>query len=151
MRDKPPFFPQGTDYSCVPACLRSILAHYGIEKSEEELIQACKCDQGTTVDNLVAAAHALGFSGTEADFSDWDGLRHHLMNGSFPIVWIRVRSEPAMVNPPLHAVVVTSHGKRVVMLNPASGPDYVLSEKEFRHAWDQADNLIVVVRREARP
>lgn len=69
------------------------------------------------------------------------------MNGLFPIVWIRVRSEPTLVKPPLHAVVVTSAGKQVLMLNPASGPDFKLSQKEFREAWDQADNLIVIVRR----
>jgi ABC-type bacteriocin/lantibiotic exporter with double-glycine peptidase domain len=148
MRDKPPFFRQGSDYSCVPACLRSILAYHGIEKSEAELIQACNCnDQGTSYEDLVGAARALGFPGTTADSLDWDELRSLLKSEFFPIVWIRVRSKPTIIKPPLHAVVVTSVGKQVVMLNPASGPDYALSEKEFREAWYHADNLAVVIRK----
>jgi len=147
MRDKPPFFWQGSDYSCVPACLRSILAHHGIEKSEEELIEACNCnEEGTSYENLVAAARALGFHGTMADSLDWDELRSLVKGEFFPIVWIRVRSEPTVIRPPLHAVVVISAGKQVVMINPASGPDYTLSKKEFLEAWDRAANLAVVIR-----
>ena len=79
---------------------------------------------------------------------DWDELRSLVKGEFFPIVWIRVRSEPAVIRPPLHAVVVTGAGKQVVMINPAlSGPDYTLSEKEFREAWYHADNLAVVIRK----
>jgi len=39
MPSRPPFFVQGRRDSCALACLRMLLAHGGIEVSEEELVE----------------------------------------------------------------------------------------------------------------
>src|SRR5262249_61312357 len=59
----PPFYPQETDFSCAVACLRMVLAHVGVLKSEAELRELCDCTIfGTSALQLLLAARKLGFT-----------------------------------------------------------------------------------------
>ena len=88
MLDRPPFFLQETEDSCVPACLRMLLAYHEIQKSEEELIRACRCmpREGADPSDLVSAARGFGFTGTWVDHLDWDNLRDAVGQRLYPIV-----------------------------------------------------------------
>ncbi len=68
MPGKPPFYPQERDYSCVPACLRMVLAYNGIYESEDDLVYAC-CSRpdGTAASDLVEAAKGFGFAKTSRE------------------------------------------------------------------------------------
>jgi ABC-type bacteriocin/lantibiotic exporter with double-glycine peptidase domain len=57
-----PIFPQRQPYTCVAACLRSVLAALGSEYSEEELAQACNTvPAGARLRDAAAGARSLGF------------------------------------------------------------------------------------------
>jgi len=59
----PPFYPQETDFSCAVACLRMVLSHLGVSKTEAELRELCDCSIfGTSALELVFAARGLGFA-----------------------------------------------------------------------------------------
>jgi ABC-type bacteriocin/lantibiotic exporter with double-glycine peptidase domain len=115
MPDRPPFFAQERDYSCVPACLRMVLAHHGIDKSEDDLIYACNCDQqGTSPDSLVAAAKELGFIRSSRDRPSVQELKLFLSEGCYPIVWIATETLQ-------HALVLIEIQPEIVwVLDPAS-------------------------------
>src|SRR5258708_19215445 len=101
MLDKPPFFRQETDYSCVPACLRMILAYHEIETTEEELIRACRCTQsGTRASDLIEAAKIFGFTRTFQSSLAWDELRSRVSEALYPVVSITVNSTPLSFFPP---------------------------------------------------
>jgi hypothetical protein len=54
---------QETRYSCVPACLRIVLAHLGLTLTETELRTLCDCTPfGTDALKAVDAVRQLGFS-----------------------------------------------------------------------------------------
>lgn len=67
MPETPPFDKQETDYSCVPACLRMVLASLGVFKTEQELRELCDCTvlEGTSALKAVDAARASGFKNTQ--------------------------------------------------------------------------------------
>ena len=63
MAKTPPFYPQETDFSCAVACLRMVLDHLGVSKTEAELREICDCTIfGTAALELVLAARRLGFA-----------------------------------------------------------------------------------------
>ena len=65
MKSNLPFYKQEHPYSCTVACLRILLAHYGIEVSEAELREKCKTGElGTYARNILACAQEYGFSAT---------------------------------------------------------------------------------------
>ncbi len=42
---KPPYFSQTYEFSCVPTCLKMVLAVLNVDKSEAELRSLCDCDE----------------------------------------------------------------------------------------------------------
>ena len=63
MQSKLPFYRQEKPYSCVPACLRMVLAAKGYAVSESVLRERCDCTfLGTDALTAVDALRAMGFS-----------------------------------------------------------------------------------------
>jgi ABC-type bacteriocin/lantibiotic exporter with double-glycine peptidase domain len=142
-----PFHPQEKDYSCVPACLRMVVASSGLDLSEEDLIRLCNCTaQGTSPGNLVSAAIQLGFDKTSQDRLELDDLRGALANGIFPIVWLRTIEDPLAPFPPTHAVVAIRIGKQVSVRDPAKPePESRVPRQRFLESWTRAGRLTVLV------
>src|SRR5262245_11487012 len=95
LRSRPPFYKQEKDNSCLPACLRMVLAASGVLVSERRLRELCDWTPQRSVSSsaVVAAARALGFVHSREDY----GLRLHdlrdaLRSGLFPIVGIDLRA-----------------------------------------------------------
>src|SRR5215470_11963845 len=135
MPGKPPFYPQEHDYSCVPACLRMLLAYNGIYKSEDDLIYACNSwPDGTKVSDLVEAAKGFGFEETSRERLTLDELRDAIREESFPIVYI--------ATPIVHSVLVVAIEDFVEVLDPAhpSG-EYKIALKNFLEQWGAQRNL----------
>lgn len=91
LRSKPPLYMQEKSDSCLPACLRMVLASKGVVLSEESLRELCDWSPGGAVSstNVVAAARGLGFVRSREDY----GLRLHDLRdstraGLLPIVGI---------------------------------------------------------------
>ncbi len=61
MTSKPPFFPQERYDTCALACLRMILAFYGMEVSEAELVLTTKMEEGgVDIEELAQVARYHG-------------------------------------------------------------------------------------------
>lgn len=145
MPSRPPFFPQERDYSCVPACLPMVLkAQLDRDVSEDDIIYECNCKaDGTTTNDLMTAAKALGFPSAVKGRPTLDEVRDWTSEGIYPIVWIRL-SEGIT-----HAVVVLEVQAAVVIVhNPAeqSGGSRIPRD-QFERQWGETGRLAVVCRR----
>jgi predicted double-glycine peptidase len=151
MPGKPPFFAQERDYSCVPACLRMVLARNGISKTEDDLIYECGgvgtgsegSETGFVPDQLVQAARNLGFPHTVKGRPTIEELEAWIDNDIYPIVWIC----PAVGLH--HAVVVVEVQSGMVLVNDPAQPtgEYEILRDQFESAWGLTGRLAVVIRR----
>jgi ABC-type bacteriocin/lantibiotic exporter with double-glycine peptidase domain len=143
MPGRPPFFPQERDYSCVPACLRMVLAYHGLNLTEDDLIYACNCDKGGAyADDAVEAAKRLGFERTSKDRPTIEGLIAMLQLGEFAIVWIARGSIRHTVVP------IGVVGDSIEILDPAHQQGILtVPLNTFLEEWDRQGRLAVVVRR----
>ena len=136
---KPPHFFQTHPFSCVPACLRMVLASLGSKISEFDLRDLCQCDEtGVERKKAINAVLELGFDSYEANLII-DELQENLKNGLNPIVFLRF-SETANYS---HAVVVYKISKeKVFVLDPAIG-ERELDINLFTEIWSRGSTTIV--------
>jgi len=140
----PPFYPQETDFSCAVACLRMVLGHLGVSKTEAELRGLCDCTIfGTTALELVFAARRLGFAASSKHTLTRADLIELTEHGYFPIVF--VVSAPRASTPDVHSfVVVSATREHVEVLDPQHGPRS-LDIDEFLESWSPMNNLAIVI------
>lgn len=139
MPSKPPYFRQTYPFSCVPACLRMVLAGYSFEISETELRNRCECDEtGTSPSKATDAVNELGFDCDEANLT-FEELKEYVLDKLFPIVYLRF-SEDAKYS---HAVVVYKISKeKIFVLDPENGErEFDLSL--FIELWSR--NLTIII------
>ena len=144
-----PHFEQERDYSCLPACVRMVLAFYGEEHSEQEIRALLKTRPGGTSPAQVMWR-----------LPDW-GFDAYVQSGSQPILRKNlIAGHPCIVHvwtPPLrswkseaiHALVVTELTEQsVIAHDPTSafGPNQIPLD-EFLRAWAATDYLTIVIRR----
>ncbi len=102
-----PFWKQEQPESCVPACVRIILASHNIVRSEAEIYQCCETDVDGTLPS--AAARCIRSFGlpvrSERLSRGIEALRTHLSN-SQAIVYINLA--PLLGVQTIHAVIVAS-------------------------------------------
>lgn len=136
---KPPYFRQSYSYSCVPACLKMILASLDFEISEPELRNLCECDEtGTTPTNVVKAAVKCGFDAYQANliFEESGDL---ISQAILPIVFIRAFEDATYS----HAVVVYKISKgKIFLLDPETG-ERKLDVDKFIETWSRGLTIIV--------
>jgi ABC-type bacteriocin/lantibiotic exporter with double-glycine peptidase domain len=135
----PPYYPQETDFSCAVACLRMVLAAYGVHKTEEELRVLCDCTIfGTSALELIQAARTLGFTATRKYSLTLEDLRDFTTEGYFPIVYGVMRGD-------VHSLVITNvAAQAVAVLDPQLGT-YQIPLVAFSEFWAPMKNLAVVV------
>jgi ABC-type bacteriocin/lantibiotic exporter with double-glycine peptidase domain len=86
---KPPYFPQTYPFSCVPACLRMVLAALECEKSEPEIRSLCDCDEtGISPSDAVKAATEFGFEAYQANLT-FEELEDLVSQNLMPIVFTK--------------------------------------------------------------
>ena len=132
--------------SCVAACLRMVLAHFGQQHSESHLRRLLGNPRfGIT---LRQATDRLLVAGAVAQwYTDWglDDLRDCLRDGSYPIVGIERRffGHPSAT----HAVVMTVvQSAEVEMFDPLLGPASQSSQlATFAAAWRSAGQEVLVL------
>ena len=138
---KPPYFPQAYPFSCVPACLRMILAAFNFEISEPELRSLCKCDEtGTTPSNAVKAAKECGFNSYKANLT-FDELKEEISVNNLAIVFLRLPVTEDFSN---HAVIVFKITKgKVLVLDPAEIREREFDINSFVENWSRGLTIIV--------
>ena len=144
MAKTPPFYPQETDFSCAVACLRMVLSHLGVSKTEAELRELCDCTiLGTSALELVFAARRLGFGASSKHTLTLADLIELTEHGYFPIVY--VVSVPHVFAPDVHSFVVVSAIREAIeVLDPQHGPR-ALDIDEFLESWSPMNNLAIVI------
>ena len=145
MKSKPLFHKQETRYSCVPACLRMVLAGFGLEITERELRERCDSTpfNGTNALQAVDAARQLGFTGTAKYNLSLEDLRGLVADGHFPLVFVDLRPIDGVRDS--HALVILSISEQeAVALDPLSG-ERTLPMRVFDSAWTMALNLTILI------
>ncbi len=142
----PPFLPQETDFSCGVACLRMVLATFGVAKSESELRELCDCTIfGTPAIELMHAARSLGFPNSRKFSLTIADLEEFTDQGYFPIVYVVVQLDNSL--PDVHAMIVTSVlTTEVEVLDPKQGHQRI-TLREISKMWAPMRNVAVVIAR----
>lgn len=142
---RPPFYAQEKDSSCLAACLRMVLAAYGVVHSERQLRDLCGWTPQRSISSTaaVAAARALGFIHTREDC----GLRLHdlrdaLRWGLFPMAGIDLRAYGLSGQ---HAQVVASLSSRGVRVNDPLMGQFTTGLLVFEQAWSESEFLTIVI------
>ena len=133
------------------ACLRMVLEHLGVSRTEEELRMLTDSNYdspyypgGTEASRIVAAAKELGYRNTSKNNLHLQELVGVLVRGQFPIVQIGICLSP---NTPvqIHAVVIIEINERgVLMFDPKSGK-VVHTQEEFDQMWQRQRGLTILV------
>ena len=86
-----PHFKQEKPYSCLPACVRMVLAHYGRLVTEDELRQLMGTSLHGTPARAVLQVAALGFD-MQLRFTNLGELTAALRTGTPPIAFVNTGS-----------------------------------------------------------
>ncbi|RLT42365.1 MAG: hypothetical protein DWI57_05665 [Chloroflexi bacterium] len=146
-----PFFAQEHAESCVPACLRIVLASFGTLRTEAELYECCRTDiDGTFPSIAVQCAEGFGFTASAARLRDVSALLHQIDEGyTHPIVFINL--SPLMGLNVLHAVVIDTidtNSATIQAIDPAYPPtgQRVWPQTLFVKGWQMARGQTILVR-----
>lgn len=142
-----PHFQQERDYSCLPACVRMVLAFYGEQHSEEELRRILKTRvTGTSPANLMLNLPGIGYSARVFD-SSYAFLQSCISDDMPCIVHLWTPSLPHWHDAAIHAVVVTGIEDDVVLINDPvlSTPATPVLVEDFLEAWTATDHTLVLV------
>ena len=138
---KPPLIYQNDDFSCVPTCILMVLNSLNCNPPMYELRELCKCDEeGTTPSNAISAIRHYGFENSAIAYLETiDELKAELLNGLFPIVYIRFSSENT------HAVVVVEIKRNeVFVLDPEMG-ERKFDLAKFLEFWSGTRGLTIMI------
>jgi predicted double-glycine peptidase len=139
---------QTFDFDCGAKALQIVMAYYGIDISEGDLIEELRCDtSGTPVQNMISVAEAKGFKVVaRCAFSLKEVKR--LVDGKHPvIVLVQAWAERYMTledwkadNDDGHYVIVIAHsGSIIVFEDPSSFHRTWMTEEEFMARWHDVD------------
>ncbi|OGN97817.1 MAG: hypothetical protein A2Z77_02030 [Chloroflexi bacterium RBG_13_51_36] len=139
---------QTFDFDCGAKALQIVMAYYGIDIPEGELIEELRCDaDGIPVRNMISVAEAQGFKVVAQCGFSLDQVKR-LVDGNRPvIVLVQAWAERYMTledwksdNDDGHYVIVIAHsGNIVVFEDPSSFHRTWLTEEEFLARWHDVD------------
>lgn len=138
------FYPQETDYSCVPACLRMVMANLGIQVDEATLRTCCQTDpKGTASTAMVLCALSYGLQAFETSNASWSELVHWVEQNVYPIVYLNLFPLDMMWG--LHAVIVEAITKdTIVFLDPIVGRRQAAIAL-FEQAWQMGRQRMMMI------
>jgi ABC-type bacteriocin/lantibiotic exporter with double-glycine peptidase domain len=144
MRLKLPFYKQERSYSCVPACLRMVLAAKGCVLSETELRERCDCTfLGTEALKALDALKLMGFSNSRKRTLRIAELIVELNSGLYPIVFVNLLPIDG-VNDAHAMVIIEVDDNEVQVCDPLQG-ERLLPRSTFDTAWAMMRNLAILV------
>ncbi len=145
-----PHFEQELSYSCLPACVRMVLAYWGYETSEKNLRILFKTrPAGTSPVKLLLQLPSLGFNATIHTASQTI-LRQYLEAGFPCIVHVDTEFLPHWSEGVIHAVIITGIDNEAVSLHDPSIADGPMTVPlpNFLSAWASTDYLLIVIQPE---
>ncbi len=144
---KLPLFRQEQAHTCLPACLRIILAYRGRQHTEAELAQVCGSVPiwGTLPAEAVDGLKRLGYQALWFENATLERLLELLRQDWPVIVFLRAADLPHG-QAGLHAVVVGRiETEQVIFVDPALGVEAHLDLSSFIRAWSALGNQGMVV------
>jgi predicted double-glycine peptidase len=135
-----PAFKQSDDSRCGPAAVKSVLAFYGIQASEDELcvLTGHTYEKGCEDVGMKRAAESFGLSCEIYNNQTLDDLRYWIRH-QIPVIvdWFTCGINPHLEDTPEgHAgVIVDIDDERVYLLDPESGTIRKLLHEDFMRAW----------------
>lgn len=138
------FFRQETPYSCVPACLKMVLHHFGLEISEDELrLRSYTTLWGTRAGDAVTCVKHFGLNAEEAHDASLENLRDWLNLERFPILFIDLQPLTGEVG--RHAIVTEEISEtEAIYLDPLIGRRTARRET-LNTAWGLAGRRAIVI------
>lgn len=142
-----PHYQQERDYSCVPACVRMVLAFYGQDHAESDLRALLKTRAaGTSGANAMLKLPGLGFdvAVTSATFYE---LEQSIRTGTPCIVQVWTEHLSYWDVSWMHDVVVVGFDDDIVLVNDPAfpGAPRAVPYDEFMAAWSAADRLLIQI------
>jgi ABC-type bacteriocin/lantibiotic exporter with double-glycine peptidase domain len=132
-----PLFAQSQPHTCLPACVRMILAYHGQELSEAELAQAFKTIPllGTQPDNVVSGLEVLGYHALWFENGTIDRLLE-LLSAKWPVIaFLRAQDLPHG-RAGLHAIVIIGiENNHVIAHDPSMTDRLRLELNTFSQRW----------------
>jgi ABC-type bacteriocin/lantibiotic exporter with double-glycine peptidase domain len=142
-----PLYHQEQPHTCLPACIRIVLAYKGKEHTEAELAEVCGSVPiwGTLSSEAVDGLEGLGYQALWFENADLERLLELLAQDWPVIVFLRAADLPhGRVG--LHAVVVAGlEAEHIVCVEPALGIETKFALKDFLHSWSVLGNQGMVV------
>jgi predicted double-glycine peptidase len=127
--------------TCGPASLKMVLAYYGVEKEEAELVRMCRTDPrvGTDDDGIRRAAEALGFVVKIKNESSIADVEKYLRRGIPLLVNWFSRGRPdyglSEVADGHYSVVVGLDKEHIYLQDPEIGRLRTLGIPDFLRVW----------------
>lgn len=144
------FFAQERPESCVPACLRLVLGHFGVTRTESELYVCCQTDIDGTLPSIAAqCAESFGFTAISIRLPDYSALLHQIDDGYVhPVVFVNL--SPLLGLNLLHAVVIDTvdqNSGRLQVIDPAHPPtgQRIWSRTLFENGWRMARGQTILI------
>lgn len=133
----PKIYKQTTLYTCGPAALAMVFGYYGIEKSEEELVELAKTTQenGTENKDMVRVAQELGLDAEYKKESSIAELKQFVDRG-IPIIVLWFSPEEGGH----FSVVVEVNSDEVVMADSLLGGERRMKIIDFLNRWFELDD-----------
>jgi len=143
-----PSLKQEQDYSCVPACIRIVLSHYGVELTEERICAACQTTpRGTDQQDAARGIISLGFEAAKLKAAKPDDIIKFLGQNQPVIAIIGVEHLPYGGQYDTHAIVVNGlERNQVSFIDPARGEEIEISLNTFLRAWQARRCLGLVIK-----
>ncbi len=142
-----PHYQQSMPYTCLPACVRMVLAFRGQYHTETELAQAFNTVPllGTLPENVVSGLEEMGYHALWFENASLDRMRA-LFDHGWPIIALLRAADSPHDTAGLHAVVVTGlAGEEITFLDPARTSQTTMRESHFIQAWSKLDHQGIVV------
>ena len=142
-----PHYEQELDYSCLPACVRMVMAYYGQEKTESELRTLLKTRPGgTSPVQVMLRLPEMGFEAT-IQMASKPVLQAYLEAGQPVIVHVWTELLPHWQGGLIHALTILEWSDSSVVVNDpafAEAPIDIPTDI-FLRAWAATDHLTIFI------
>lgn len=142
-----PHYQQQTPYTCLPACVRMVLAFLGHAHTENELAEAFRTVPliGTLPENVIGALQKMGYHALWFENATAERL-FRLSEHDWPVIALLLAQDLPNGIAGMHAVVVSGlNDQQITFLDPMQTEATVMSTLDFLQAWDNLDNQGIVV------
>ena len=147
---KIPHYEQELNNSCLPACVRMVLAYFGIEKSEQSIRILLKTKPAGT--NPVNLTNLRNWDiDTILSSSNLDELQNYLLqeHPTIALLWTGILSywDSNKYLDYLHAVVVVGYDKENILVNDPAFSNYpkTIPTDEFLEAWSYSQQMLILI------